>query len=208
MKIKTLYNNPYMTNTYIVSDDAGNCAIIDPAGNSKIIIQVLSAIKLTPKAVLLTHGHYDHISALSDIAEQYCNLPVYIHKSEVPYLADSNLNLSVPLCGEVYTFYGNVKEVQSGSIIRIGALEFNVLHTPGHTPGSVCYITKDSIFSGDTLFASTVGRTDFPGGSYPTLLDSIKKLKSLEKDYNIYPGHNAATTLNREKMYNEYMQIQ
>ncbi len=205
--IKALYNNPYMTNTYIVYNNTGNCVIIDPAGNSKIIIKELSELKLTPKAVLLTHGHYDHISALSDIAEQYDNLPVYIHRSEAPYLADSNLNLSVPLCGEVFTFHGNVKEVEGGTAIKIGTLEFNVLHTPGHTPGSVCYITEDSIFSGDTLFASTVGRTDFPGGSYPTLLDSLKKLKALDKDFNIYPGHNAATTLNREKMYNEYMQI-
>lgn len=197
-----------MTNTYIVSDSTKKCVIIDPAGNSKTIMQELSALNLTPKAVLLTHGHYDHISALSDIAEQYVNLPVYIHKSEVPYLADSNFNLSVPLCGEVYTFNGNVKEVENGTVIKIGTLEFKVLHTPGHTPGSVCYITEDSIFSGDTLFASTVGRTDFPGGSYPTLLASLKKLKALDKDYNIYPGHNAATTLNREKTYNEYMQTQ
>ena len=109
--------------------------------------------------------------------------------------------------GENFIYNGDVITVIDGDRINEAGIDFTVIHTPGHTLGSSCFITDNCIFSGDTLFASTIGRTDFPMGSFETILESLNKLKQLEGNYNVYPGHNAATTLEREKKYNEYMQL-
>ena len=206
MFIKTLYLGVCMTNCYIVSGDNKNCIVIDPASDGDIICSEISKNQLELTAIFLTHGHFDHIYAIPYLIEKYPEARVYVHKDEEKYLKDTSLNLS-PMFGENFVYTGTVKCLTDGDIVTECGLEFSVMHTPGHTEGSVCYIAEDSIFSGDTLFASTVGRTDFPLGSFPTLLSSLKKLKALEKDYNVYPGHNAATTLNREKRFNEYMQL-
>ena len=195
-----------MTNCYIVSSDNKNCVIIDPASDADIILSETEKLGLSPFAVLLTHGHFDHIYALPGLCKMYPGIKVYIHKDEEQYLRNINLNLS-PLFGENFIYSGDVITITDGDRITEAGITFEVMHTPGHTLGSTCYITENNIFSGDTLFASTIGRTDFPMGSFETILNSLKKLKNLIGDYNVYPGHNAATTLEREKKYNEYMQL-
>ena len=209
MTVKTFILGMCMTNCYIVSDDVGNCVVIDPADNASDIYRYITSNALELKAILLTHGHFDHIYALTDLVSINKNpdLPVYIHINDAHFLTDVNFNLSDSLFETYYTYNEKVITVTDGESIDVSGMTFKVMHTPGHTPGSVCYITEDKIFSGDTLFASTIGRTDFPGGDYPTILKSLKKFKALSGDYSIFPGHNAQTTLNREKMYNEYMQL-
>ncbi len=209
MIVKTLCLGMCMTNCYIISNDAGNCVVIDPADNADEIYRYIKLHSLQLDAILLTHGHFDHIYALSELIKLSGNpnLPVYIHVCDAHFLTDVNYNLSESLFGTYYTYNGKVLTVNDGDNIDIAGMSFKVIHTPGHTPGSACYITENTIFSGDTLFASTIGRTDFPGGDYPTILASLQKIKALSGDFTIYPGHNAQTTLSREKMYNEYMQL-
>lgn len=207
MKIHTLYLGPCITNCYIVSSKS-KCVIIDPASDADKIISHIDKSSLSLDAILLTHGHFDHIYAIPELLSRYGNdIPVYIHSEDIPYLYDVNLNLSLPLFGVDFTCTANTISVQNNSVIHAADLTFTAIHTPGHTPGSVCYICENTIFSGDTLFASTVGRTDFTGGDFPTLLKSLNFFKSIKGIYDIYPGHNASTTLERELKYNEYLQM-
>ncbi len=206
MIIKTLYLGACMTNCYIVSGDNSSCVIIDPACNGNIIVSETENLSLNPVAILLTHGHFDHIYAIPELIKKYPDIKIYVHKDEVQYLRNSSLNLS-PIFGENFVYSGEVNSLSDNDTIVEAGLTFKVMHTPGHTLGSVCYLTENVIFSGDTLFASTIGRTDFPNGSFETILKSLQKLKRLENDYTVYPGHNATTTLSREKKYNEYMLI-
>ena len=207
MKINTLYLGPCITNCYIVSNES-RCVVIDPAGDADKIISHINKYSLSLDAILLTHGHFDHIYAIPQLLSEYGkDMPVYIHRDDVPYLCDVNLNLSLPLFGVDFTCTANTISVQNNSVINAADLTFTVAHTPGHTPGSVCYICENTLFSGDTLFASTVGRTDFPGGDFPTLLKSLTFFKSIKGNYDIYPGHNASTSLERELKYNEYLQM-
>ena len=204
MYIKALYLGTCMTNCYIVSGDNKNCVIIDPASDGNIITSEIEKLSFTPSAILLTHGHFDHIYALPELCKKYPNIKVYIHKDEVQYLRNTSLNLS-PMFGENFVYTGNVNTVNDGDTINEASITFSVMHTPGHTLGSCCYITVNSVFSGDTLFASTIGRTDFPMGDFEAILKSLDKIKKLDGDYNIYPGHNAATTLERERKTNPYL---
>ena len=208
MKIHTLILGNCMTNCYLVSVDGSHCVIIDPASEAERICSEIQKHAYTPDAVFLTHAHGDHIQALPELVKRY-PVPVYIHADDVPALTDPALNLSQALFGAPLAYTGPFTAISDGDKIHGGGAEFSVLHTPGHTPGSVCYQYEPEkiLFSGDTLFASTVGRTDFPGGSTKVLLNSLKKIAALGDtvDYAVYPGHNAATTLAREKRYNPYL---
>lgn len=155
MYIKTLYLGVCMTNCYIVSSDSKSCVIIDPASDADDIISTVEKTNLTPTAVLLTHGHFDHIYALPELMERFPAIKVYIHKEEEQYLRNTSLNLS-PMFGESFVYRGDVITVTDGDIINEAGISFKVMHTPGHTLGSVCYITDNEIFSGDTLFASRI----------------------------------------------------
>ena len=183
-------------NCYIVIDDeAKSCAVIDPGGQGRDLAQWLDGEGLTPKAVFLTHGHFDHVGGVKALLEHYADLPVYVHE------ADTDLG---PHLGKGLVFNRHYGE---GDVIQIDGLTFCILNTPGHTPGSVCIRLKDSVylFTGDTLFAGSCGRTDFPKGSWNQMQQSLARLAAMEEDLHILSGHGAPSTLVRECKHNPYM---
>lgn len=202
MHIKTLEIGAIGTNCYVVSDEQGTCAIIDCDGNPQPLFRYIEENHLKPTHILLTHGHYDHIGSVEAVREKYGCL-VCAPQKEAPLLADPMANCSVYMGGPL-TITADIW-VKEGDTVKVGDLEFSVLETPGHTAGSVCFLIGDSIFSGDTLFQGSCGRTDLPTGSWGEILASLKRLRNLPGDYDVYPGHGPATTLEIERRSNPYM---
>ena len=200
MKIHTLPLGAYQTNTYIV-EKGGRCVIIDPGYEAETILAFLSTRGLTTDAVLLTHGHFDHVGAVEKImSETGCALWMSQRDwAQKPNFLTARL---YPLANCDFT---EVQFCENGEQITAAGLTFTVLETPGHTWGSVCYLCGDAMFSGDTLFAGSCGRTDLPGGDWDTIAESLKRLAALESNYTVYPGHGNSTTLAYEKQYNPYM---
>lgn len=197
------------TNCYICTADDLHAIIVDPADRASFIYQTLQKHALVPVAILLTHGHFDHIAALDSLLSLCGDIPVYAHEKELAYLTSTSLNLSESLFGSPYTFDHPVEPVSDGAVLDLPGLTLSVLHTPGHTAGSVCYYSKEqnTLLSGDTLFAGSIGRTDFPGGDMQTLFASLKKLQAhVLPDTVVYPGHGESTTLAQEMRYNPYLQ--
>ena len=186
----------YQTNTYIVRDreDSRLCVVIDPGYEANTILDYLDENQLTAKAILLTHGHFDHVGAVKELAaETGCD--VYIHAAE------SQLPPMMTAGALYYTHtYG-----EGDKVSPIEGMEIAVLHTPGHTPGSVCLLYGQHLFSGDTLFQGSCGRVDFPGGSPREMMESLNRLASLQLNYRVHPGHGDSTTLDTEKRTNPYM---
>ena len=205
MEIYTYTLGACMANCYIVRNADGHAVLIDPCDEGGRLARILEARSLTLDAVLLTHGHIDHIAGLDELLDAVGNVRVFLHKAEAPYLCDPALNLSEMITGTPYAFGGAVRTLSDGEEISLCGLSFRVLHTPGHTDGSVCYLCGDALFSGDTLFGGTVGRTDFPHGDMDKLMDSLKKLTALPDETRVYPGHMGSTTIGREKRYNPYL---
>lgn len=201
-KIETLTLGAYQTNTYIVyADGARTCAIIDPGYEAAVILEKVAALGLTVEAVLLTHGHFDHVGAVQEIVEATgCRL--WMRESDWALPNNPIYDYFYPIANCDFT---EVWFCEDQEEITAGGLTFRVLETPGHTWGSVCYICGDVMFSGDTLFARGCGRTDLPGGSWETIRESLCRLAELEEDYTVCPGHGESTTLSMEKKYNPYM---
>ncbi len=192
MKRKTLVLGDYQVNCYLVSDEEGRGVIIDPGYEADRILRAVKEGNLDIKAIFLTHGHFDHIGAVKPLA-QALNCPVYLHPKEVtlpPYLTQGLL---------YYT-----EEYRQGDEISGGDLTFRVIETPGHTEGSVCLLCEDHLFTGDTLFAGSCGRTDL-GGSMLDMLASLKALAALEGNYRVFPGHGPETDLDYERKTNPYI---
>lgn len=192
------------TNSYIVAGEQGNAVLIDAPDDADYILSELQARKLTLKKILLTHGHFDHIGAVSELAD-LTGCEVYVHEADISKLTDVNGNLVTHFGLNEFNEYKNANIFKDGDIINMDELEFKVIHTPGHTSGSVCFAIGDDMFTGDTLFARSIGRTDMPDGNISLMMNSLKKLASFNKNYNVYPGHMSATTLEYEKKYNPYM---
>lgn len=203
MRVVTIPVGMISTNCFLVSVETGEAAIIDPGAQPERILQAVWENALEPKLILLTHGHFDHIGAVDALAERL-GIPVYIHKLDQEMLGDPLKNGGAALTGETVTAKaGGV--FQEGDSFLLGELDFRVLHTPGHTKGSSCFLCGDALFTGDTLFAGGMGRTDLYGGSYPELSASLKKLAALSGDYRVYPGHGPASALEQERQRNPYM---
>lgn len=191
------------TNSYIVETDSKNAVLIDAPADAGFIISQLRESGLTLKKILLTHGHIDHTGAVYDLAEK-TGCEVYIHSADITKLYDADLSLSNYL-GILLKPYKDAKALSDGDIIIQDEIKFEVISTPGHTSGSVCYISGDVMFSGDTLFYRSVGRTDMVDGDSETLIKSLKRLKEIDYDYTVYSGHGAPTSLADEKAFNPYM---
>ena len=190
----------FETNTYIVVDEeTGETAVVDPSLPEEVLIEKLEGKNV--KYILLTHGHFDHIGGVNFVKEK-TGAKVVIHKEDEEMLCDPDKNYSQ----NVEHIYADIL-VEDGTELVFGNTKITVLHTPGHTKGGVCYIFNDDrvMFSGDTLFRLTAGRTDLYGGDARTELLSLTKIADLEGDYKVYPGHDASTTLDFERQYNRYM---
>ena len=205
MNIDIFVMGPVQTNCYIVYDDNKNCIIIDCETNSNGQAQeyfdYVSQNSLSVKAVVLTHGHFDHLGAAKAVSEKY-GCPVYIGKLDKEYL--ENKTGSVPFDRMAFSFF-DALEVNDGDILKFGDIELKAIHTPGHSKGSTCYICSDVIFTGDTMFANDCGATDFYGGSWEDMQKSLLKLANLEGDYTILSGHGPITTLDKERKDNPYI---
>ena len=192
------------TNVYLVQDEStGKLAVIDPADHSDELLKQIDEKGGHLDYILLTHGHYDHIMGVAELCEKYHPI-VCASRIELPVIEVPSYNLSKPHGLTVAPFQVD-RALEDGESIMLGETKLRFMLTPGHTMGSGCYIADDCIFSGDTLFCSSVGRTDFPSSSMSDMMQSVACLKNLDGDYNVYPGHDMFTTLDRERKYNPFM---
>ena len=193
------------TNCYIVGcEKTKEAAVIDPDEDGEKILAVLKEVGYKAKQIINTHGHMDHINA-NGVIKSATGAQLMIHKDDADFLTNSSKNLS-GLMGQNNTGPAADRLLEDGDAIQIGeTVTLKVTHTPGHTPGGICLVSKDVIFTGDTVFAGSIGRTDLPGGSYETIINAIKeKLLILSGDYKLYPGHGPASTLQEEKLSNPF----
>ena len=206
MKIDHFVVGPVQTNCYFVTNiKTKEMIIIDPGACAKQLAKKVDESGAKPVAILLTHGHFDHATDAKPLADRY-GIKIYIHEADKATLDDPQLNVSY-MMGQSKTFYADVflKDKQE---LDIAGFHIVVLHTPGHTPGGCCYYFpyQNVVFSGDTLFCTSVGRTDFPKGSAAQIIRSIKeKLLPLPDETTVYTGHNDITTIGTERMYNPYL---
>ena len=200
MLVKTLTVGFLGTNCYVVSDEETlKCAIIDPGADSNTILDYVESNRLTPEAVFLTHGHFDHVMALDAVMEA-TGSPAYMNKGDA-FMSGKPHN---PLDFEKAP---GIRWYSEGDVVAVGGLTFTVFETPGHSPGSVTLVCESALFTGDTLFRDSCGRTDLEGGDMDALLASLRRLAALEGDYEVYPGHTESTTLDRERRFNYYVRL-
>ena len=198
MKVKVMQVGPIGTNCYILEDEQAHAAaVIDPGDEPERILSVLQEEDAAVEYILLTHGHYDHTTAVPELHEAYPQAKIYIHQADA-HGAGSRL---FPLAGQVESLL----TYDEGDKLTLGSLTIEVLHTPGHSKGSVTLRVGDVLFTGDTLFAGSCGRTDLSGGSYEEILASLKRLGALEGNFHVLPGHEGTSTLDQERRFNPYM---
>lgn len=196
MRIKTLPLGHLETNCYIVTDETTlECAAIDPGDESNTVMNYLEDHHLTLRAILLTHGHFDHTGAVNALLEE-TGAELYLHEKEAADVSNEHYRFFAP---------DGAKYYREGDTVQVGTLTFTVMETPGHTPGSVTLLCGPALFTGDTLFKDSAGRTDLPGGDMETEMASLRRLAALEGNYEVYPGHMDGTTLERERSVNYYM---
>ena len=198
MKINVLPVGDLGTNCYLLEDEQAKvAALIDPGDEAEALVQLLREKELRLEYILLTHGHYDHTTAVPALHEALPEAKIYIHQSD-----------SFGAGGRLFPLASQVDELQlydEGDPLQLGGITIEVLHTPGHSLGSVVLKTDGVLFTGDTLFAGSCGRTDLRGGNYEQIMASLKRLGELEGDYMVLPGHDERSTLEQERNTNYYM---
>lgn len=194
------------SNVYIVWDqNTKQAVIIDPGFDDQNILDIINDLDLKVEKILLTHGHFDHIGGLQKLLD-LTDAEVYISEKDSDFLKDPNLNLSIQAGFPAISIDTPVIKVKNGDKIELlPDLDVTVLETPGHTPGSICFVGDHMIFSGDVLFEGSIGRTDFPGGSIEEMSESLGKLLQFNDNTVILPGHGPATTIARERKYNPFL---
>lgn len=192
MRIHPMRVGMIQTNCYILWEEAEKKAlIVDPGADGEKILKWVAGEGLTPEAILLTHGHFDHTGGIN-LIQKRTGIPLYVHPADVIMLPRSVNRAEVIALGD-------------GETLHLAGLALKVLHTPGHTPGSVCFLSGDTLLAGDTLFAGTIGRTDLHGGDSRAILASIRdKLATLPDTVNVFPGHNDPTNIGRERRTNPF----
>ena len=194
--LKQMEVGPMQNFVYLIGDKAKREAlVVDPAWDVKAVLRAADEEGFQVKGALITHTHFDHVNGLEELLNQ-TDGTVYIHKNEAQYLKGMK---------------GNIKKIEGGEKIKIGDVEINFLHTPGHTPGSQCFLIGNNLVSGDTLFINACGRCDLPGGNAEEMYQSLTRLAGLDENTILYPGHNYAdeptSTIKNEKRFNPYMQL-
>lgn len=192
------------TNCYLLYGENGDCAVIDPGAEPEKITAKIRELKLTPRMILLTHGHYDHIGGIPGLKVTFPDLPVYVHHGDAELMEDPDKNFSTALTPGGFTLSPD-KTLKSGDTLTLDGETIRLVHTPGHTPGGVVYICGRYLFTGDTLFAGSAGRTDLYGGDMGALSISLGKILGLPGDYTVYPGHGPVSTLMRERRENPFL---
>lgn len=204
MQVKLMQLGMIGTNCYIFWDEESKrCAVVDPGDNGERVADYIRGQGLTPVAILLTHSHFDHILGIPGLRAGWPGLPVWCHPADV-----DETQKTVTLFGSTFpsvSSFGGISTYVEGDQVQVGDITVEVLSTPGHTPGSVTLKAENILFTGDTLFRSSIGRTDLPGGDFGALMRSLKKLGQLEGNYRICPGHEGLSTLEDEKQFNGYL---
>ena len=206
IKISYFVVGEIYTNCYLIEDvGSGELAVIDPGDLCPALYDEIDKRGGRLSYVLLTHGHFDHILGVAELCRRY-SPTVYACEHEREVLQKGLYNLTSVHNIRLNSFVVD-RFLSDGDVITLGESEIRFIHTPGHTAGSGCYIVDDCIFSGDTLFCESVGRTDFPTSSFKSMRESVMRLKNLDGDYAIYPGHDMFTTLDHERKFNPYMAV-
>lgn len=200
MLIKAIAVGFIGTNCYILTDETTmKSAVIDPGGDSNMILNYLEDNKMECVAIFLTHGHMDHTMGVEGLQKE-TGAPVYLHKADYDPKPAGGFGMSHTFCPT-----GECRLYDEGDVIPVGNLQVKVLYTPGHTPGGVTLVCENAMFTGDTLFRESCGRVDLEGGSAQQILASLKRLAEIPGDYEVYPGHMDTTSLSQERVYNPYV---
>lgn len=210
IRIDMLVIPPFYENTYVLTrDDDSRAVIIDPGDDADAIIRHLKENKKTPDVILLTHGHMDHIGGITRLKDAYPDVRIGLHPDDLPLYRALPEQPSWLGLDTQYTAPPEPDlELEHEQVLTIAGIEIKVIHTPGHTPGSCCFLVEDHLFTGDTLFQGSIGRTDLPGGSYSDIIRSIMtRIVPLGDHITIYPGHGPSSTIGKERLSNPFLQV-